>query len=205
MQQEDLEPDLGEGLALEEPTNIQTKPLDPAEPEDRLRAALGMTTDNAVPFVEKATLLKYLEYLKSNLTFPFPATYSHYDGKRRTLHEVSVIGLSDEFPIEDENGLVAKVTENKEEREVPLMLLEVGEDDPNHQLLTDYGWWFSEWNASAVLLQPHLDADYRNEKDEEPEPPAKQKTGRNDPCPCGSGKKFKKCCLNKSRQGGLLD
>jgi hypothetical protein len=22
--------------------------------------------------------------------------------------------------------------------------------------------------------------------------------GRNDPCPCGSGKKFKKCCLNKS-------
>jgi hypothetical protein len=25
-----------------------------------------------------------------------------------------------------------------------------------------------------------------------------QKVGRNDPCPCGSGKKFKKCCLNKS-------
>lgn len=21
-----------------------------------------------------------------------------------------------------------------------------------------------------------------------------QKVGRNDPCPCGSGKKFKKCC-----------
>jgi hypothetical protein len=24
-------------------------------------------------------------------------------------------------------------------------------------------------------------------------------TGRNDPCPCGSGKKFKKCCLNKGQ------
>ncbi|NLF16454.1 MAG: hypothetical protein GX595_04250 [Lentisphaerae bacterium] len=23
--------------------------------------------------------------------------------------------------------------------------------------------------------------------------------GRNDPCPCGSGRKYKKCCLNKSR------
>ena len=23
------------------------------------------------------------------------------------------------------------------------------------------------------------------------------RTGRNDPCPCGSGKKYKKCCLNK--------
>ncbi|NSW92407.1 MAG: SEC-C domain-containing protein [Firmicutes bacterium] len=21
-----------------------------------------------------------------------------------------------------------------------------------------------------------------------------EKTGRNDPCPCGSGKKYKKCC-----------
>jgi hypothetical protein len=24
--------------------------------------------------------------------------------------------------------------------------------------------------------------------------------GRNDPCPCGSGKKFKKCCLGKSEE-----
>ncbi|MGM0854719.1 MAG: SEC-C metal-binding domain-containing protein [Bacillota bacterium] len=22
--------------------------------------------------------------------------------------------------------------------------------------------------------------------------------GRNDPCPCGSGKKYKKCCINKN-------
>jgi preprotein translocase subunit SecA len=31
---------------------------------------------------------------------------------------------------------------------------------------------------------------------EEPEPevvPAAAKVGRNDPCPCGSGKKYKKC------------
>ena len=25
------------------------------------------------------------------------------------------------------------------------------------------------------------------------------KTGRNDPCPCGSGKKYKHCCLEKDR------
>ena len=25
-------------------------------------------------------------------------------------------------------------------------------------------------------------------------PPANGKVGRNDPCPCGSGKKYKKCC-----------
>ena len=26
------------------------------------------------------------------------------------------------------------------------------------------------------------------------QPPVSQKVGRNDPCSCGSGKKFKKCC-----------
>ena len=25
------------------------------------------------------------------------------------------------------------------------------------------------------------------------------KIGRNDPCPCGSGKKYKKCCLNEQQ------
>lgn len=29
-------------------------------------------------------------------------------------------------------------------------------------------------------------------------PEDKQRVGRNAPCPCGSGKKFKKCCMNKS-------
>jgi tetratricopeptide (TPR) repeat protein len=29
------------------------------------------------------------------------------------------------------------------------------------------------------------------------------KTGRNDPCPCGSGKKYKHCCLDKDRAAKL--
>lgn len=32
---------------------------------------------------------------------------------------------------------------------------------------------------------------------EEPYVRPEPKTGRNDPCPCGSGKKYKKCCLGK--------
>ena len=40
------------------------------------------------------------------------------------------------------------------------------------------------------------------EDEEELLPPPKKKIGRNDPCPCGSGKKFKRCCLRK--QGGDL-
>ena len=30
------------------------------------------------------------------------------------------------------------------------------------------------------------------------------KIGRNQPCPCGSGKKYKKCCLNKPAQTGTF-
>ena len=38
-----------------------------------------------------------------------------------------------------------------------------------------------------------LIAEYRQSQSPEPEQP-QPKVGRNDPCPCGSGKKYKKCC-----------
>jgi uncharacterized protein YecA (UPF0149 family) len=42
-------------------------------------------------------------------------------------------------------------------------------------------------------LDPVFETDF-SEEEEEPEPaPAPAKVGRNDPCPCGSGKKYKKC------------
>ena len=45
-------------------------------------------------------------------------------------------------------------------------------------------------------LEPVFAADASDEQDEAPPPPAPApagKVGRNDPCPCGSGKKYKKC------------
>lgn len=43
-------------------------------------------------------------------------------------------------------------------------------------------------------------------EDEEPLPPPVEpirregaEIGRNDPCPCGSGKKYKQCCLGKEK------
>jgi SEC-C motif domain protein len=35
---------------------------------------------------------------------------------------------------------------------------------------------------------------YFDGEEKRPEPIRVQKVGRNDPCPCGSGKKYKKCC-----------
>ena len=43
------------------------------------------------------------------------------------------------------------------------------------------------------------DEKHQEEKPAEiPEYHAGPKIGRNDPCPCGSGKKYKKCCLGKA-------
>ncbi|TLD43262.1 MAG: hypothetical protein JETT_0431 [Candidatus Jettenia ecosi] len=43
--------------------------------------------------------------------------------------------------------------------------------------------------------------EYLEEDEEflEPFAPEKKKIGRNEPCPCGSGKKYKKCCMNKEK------
>jgi hypothetical protein len=44
-------------------------------------------------------------------------------------------------------------------------------------------------------LNPVFSAEEEEEAEPEPAPPTPpQKPGRNDPCPCGSGKKYKKCC-----------
>ena len=45
-------------------------------------------------------------------------------------------------------------------------------------------------------LEPEGSEDDGSAEDEAPVPPVETKpaVGRNDPCPCGSGKKFKKCC-----------
>ena len=32
---------------------------------------------------------------------------------------------------------------------------------------------------------------------------ASKKVGPNDPCPCGSGKKYKKCCMQKDKEAGM--
>ena len=51
-----------------------------------------------------------------------------------------------------------------------------------------------EWEEmkKRIDVRPH-DAKYYREV---PAQVARVKTSRNEPCPCGSGKKFKKCCLD---------
>ena len=88
---------------------------------------------------------------------------------------------------------------------------------------SDSGWYFSgtettqeargSWEQDnkkqeqeqrlleAICVQheiDHLNGITIHDRENKPEPIiSKKSVGRNEPCPCGSGKKYKKCCINK--------
>jgi hypothetical protein len=59
--------------------------------------------------------------------------------------------------------------------------------------------------ADAWSDDGDLDEDYSESDEDDDIIRANPKVGRNDPCPCGSGNKYKKCCLNKSNGNPTLN
>ena len=83
-------------------------------------------------------------------------------------------------------------------------------DGINNELeeITDSETTLDSNNSLNKLDVSSLDAatikrlmDYQNRK---PAVREYKKIGRNDPCPCGSGKKFKNCCMNKKDWNKLI-
>lgn len=100
---DDLEPDPGGPLQIEQPTEITTKPLSPNDQDDRIRMVFGLTSNDPLPDVEDETLEAYHEYLSKNLKFPFRAEHgAEYGHPER----VKVVGLGDpnEEPLIDDYG-----------------------------------------------------------------------------------------------------
>jgi uncharacterized protein len=86
-----------------------------------------------------------------------------------------------------------------------------GESDLNY-LCDGYGKFFRhidpymrmigdeiQHNRPAANVMHRLNAERRAKKEQAPAAlrPAGGPPGRNDPCPCGSGKKYKKCCMRQ--------
>ena len=60
----------------------------------------------------------------------------------------------------------------------------------------DMRYQHDDWDPIEHFSQENIEYLYKLHCDEEKQIKEK-KIGRNDPCPCGSGKKYKKCCLRK--------
>jgi hypothetical protein len=141
----DLEPDDGRPAVIEQPGEIVSRPLSPDDEDDRVRIALGLTSDDPLSDVDSETLEQYHGYLAKYLSFPFPGKYSHEVGPMMDREErITVVGLFDADDCDETYGLICQAQQGKRRVEVPLGEVEVAEGDRNWQLLEDYKYWF--WN-----------------------------------------------------------
>lgn len=143
---DDLMPDDGSPPVIEQPTEIRTRPLNPKDQDDRVRAAFGLTGDDPVPEVSDETLLAYHRHLSKHLKFPFAATYSREAGMLLARSEaVTVVGLLEADEIDEQYGLFCQALKGREPMDVPLGEVEAKKGDPNRQLVADYSYWFWNW------------------------------------------------------------
>jgi len=144
----DLEPDPGGPLAIEQPTEISTKPLSSKDQDDRIRMVFGLTSNDPLPDVEEEMLLKYHDYLSKNMSFPFEMNYFRETGPfEGSNHVVRVMSLLDpeKYSVDEMYGLICRVKEGRKTFELPLGEFETDAKEPNKQLLADYCYWFCNW------------------------------------------------------------
>lgn len=100
--------------------------------------------------------------------------------------------MGERFP-EYEEWLATEKTERAEHRRRVKEL----EGDPSGQLLFAVEKLTGKNGSEMPKATPFLPLASRLSLP--PKPAWNQKIGRNDPCPCGSGKKFKHCCMKKQK------
>ncbi len=111
------------------------------------------------------------------------ASYFDREGKLATLRDDALFAYALAMPGETTRGRVRG------------MLRKVDSLAELDQAETDLVMFALDERLRLHGLKPVFSEEDDGEVEEETAPPAApQKVGRNDPCPCGSGKKYKKCC-----------
>ena len=110
-------------------------------------------------------------------------------GLRNCLLETCTL-MGERFPEYDE----WMATEKAEKAEHWKRIKEL-EGDPQGLMMFALEKLTGKKTADVAKAKPSLPPTVRLPLPRKPE--VKQKVGRNDPCPCGSGKKFKHCCMRK--------
>jgi hypothetical protein len=143
---EDLEPDTGGPLDIEQPKKISTRSLSPKDPDDRIRMLFGLTSNDPLPDVDYEALKTYHKYLLRNLVFPFTAEHR---GEYGHPERVSVIGLGDtheEPMIDDHYGIICEARLEGKIMNLPLGELDDANGKPNRYIVDDYCYWFHNWS-----------------------------------------------------------
>src|SRR5215213_7572338 len=107
--EEEIEPDEGAPVPMEQPTEIRTPPLSEKDQDDRVRMVLGLTHDDPLPEVSEETLLAYHRYLATHLKFPLHVTAWEKSGPFSSKKvTVAITGLAGprEGGFDEEYGLI---------------------------------------------------------------------------------------------------
>lgn len=122
--------------------------------EYRIRIALGLEK-GPLPKVKFEWLQKYCEYLAAHLSFPFEAQHTEEIGSYRqpSYSQVKVVAIltARNDPAQEYSGLICMVIKAEQEIEVPLVDLEVDEQNPNFQLIEDYWYWIWNWRFDPQI------------------------------------------------------
>lgn len=177
----ELEPDLGEPLAIEQPTQIVPRPLSTRNRDDRIRAVFGLTSDDFLPPVEPETLTTYCNYLNANLSLPAEAWHFRLtdDDSPLRLRTVKVLSLERAPGFGTEAGIRCKVISTDGEKFVPLNGLRFSHSTSNRRLIDDFRDWmdFDVWNrAAAEWIDDEDDVGEDEDFDDDVEFPPEQAT-----------------------------
>lgn len=149
----DLEPDGGEGLAIEQPTALVTRPLNPENQDDRLRALFSLTSDDPLPAVSEETLAGYHAYLAARLRFPFNARGIEETGPLELRQrKIKALRLIPPDECDEEDGLLCAGLLEDAESDWPLWELEADGDGEQRRLVRDYSYWFSNFHDEADVI-----------------------------------------------------
>jgi hypothetical protein len=143
--EKDIEPHAGEPAVIEQSANIVTRPLNEKDQDDRVRIALGLTSDDPLPEVEEDTLRAYHRYLAAHLLLPYEAQWEPESGPAQTVTITALGDLEDESWVDEICGLLCQGKTGGRVIDVPLGECEARTGGPNRQLLKDYSYWFRNY------------------------------------------------------------
>ena len=173
----DLEPDPGGPLSIEQPEEISPRPLSAKNQDDRVRMVFGLTSDDLLPRPDEDSLEVYYSYLSERLSFPIEAKYYEEDDlfTLSPIRPIKIVALGKEpHDLDEDDGIFCEVQTADGEELLPLANLELRRSDRNRQLVGDYAAWFLgelayEDDVDCGENQEEFDDEYElNEDDEAP-------------------------------------
>jgi hypothetical protein len=136
-----MEYDDGNSLPVEQPIGT---PRSGDDWETRIRSVFGLFSGDPLPRACQDALLIYYEHLLARLSLPFDGDFHQgaepFSGPRC----VTVVRLLQRACVNESDGILCRVVDNKRARGVPLAAVRVAPNSANSQLVADYCYWL--WN-----------------------------------------------------------